>query len=275
VPDRDPADDAAGPVIWTRVERAAGGPQPSLSYERLARAAVDIADAEGLEALSMRKVAARLGAGTMSLYRYVRSKDDLLELMVDDVYGAAVTAGPSGDWRADLARMARTVRQAGLRHPWLASYATSRPSFGPNLLKVIEHTLAAVDGTGLDIDGMLDIWLTVSAFVAGYVLAELAEREAQRRSKLTQDEWRARMAPYVLRLVESGRYPMLTRVVRDAENFPDPDEVFERRLGYVLDGLAATLSPDATLPADATRASGKGRSRRKATSAARSDSLPE
>jgi AcrR family transcriptional regulator len=266
VPDRDPADAAAataGPVIWTRVERAASGPQPSLSYQRLARAAVEIADAEGLEALSMRKVAARLGAGTMSLYRYVRSKDDLIELMVDDVYGAAITDSRSGDWRVDLALVARNVRQASLRHPWLASYATTRPSFGPNLLAVIEHTLAALDGIGLDIDAMVDVWLTIMAFVNGYVLTELAEREAQRRSKLTQDEWRARMAPYVLHLVESGRHPMLARVVRDAENFPDPDEVFERRLGYVLDGLAATI------PA------GKGQPGRAATSTARSDSLPE
>jgi hypothetical protein len=118
-------------------------------------------------------------------------------------------------------------------------YPTARPTFGPNLLRVIEHTLAAVDGIGLDIDGMLDTWMTVNAFVQGYVAAELAEQEASRRTNLTQAQWRARIAPYVRRIVESGRYPQFTRVVLDAEDFPDPDVTFERRLGYVLDGLAA------------------------------------
>jgi AcrR family transcriptional regulator len=246
MPERDPAIDPTTPgsVIWTRVERAPTGPPPSLSYQRLARAAVDIADAEGLEALSMRKVAGRLDAGTMSLYRYVRSRHDLIDLMVDHVYGEAVIDARSGDWRTDLARVARNVRQTALRHPWLAGYATARPTFGPNLLNVIEHALGALDGLGLDIDRMLDIWLTVNAFVHGYVLAELADQEAQRRSKLTEQQWRAQMAPYVRQLVESGRYPMLTRIVIDAEDFPDPDQTFERRLGYVLDGLAATLLPE-------------------------------
>jgi hypothetical protein len=75
--------------------------------------------------------------------------------------------------------------------------------------------------------------------VNGYVTAELAEREASRRSSLTQEQWRGRVYPYVRRIVESGRYPMFTRLVMEAEDFPDPDVVFERRLGYVLDGLPA------------------------------------
>jgi AcrR family transcriptional regulator len=237
----DPETAESGPVIWTRVERAGHGPQPSLSYERLTDAAIEIADADGLDAVSMRKIAARLGAGTMSLYRYVTSKNDLIELMVDRVMGEAVDVPSSGDWRTDLAALARQVRRTGLRHPWLAGYATARPTFGPNLLAIIERSLSTLDVLGVDIDRMLDIWATVIAFVNGYVLSELSQQEAQRRSRLTEQQWRARVAPYVRGLVESGRYPMLTRLIRDAEDFPDPDVVFERRLGYVLDGLAATL----------------------------------
>jgi len=248
MPERDPASHAAGTqeatagtVIWERVGRPARGPHPSLTHERIARAAVAIADEEGIESVSMRKVAARLGAGTMSLYRYIDGKDDLTDLMVDQVYGEARCEPHSGCWRTDLASIARDIRSVTLRHRWLANvrYPTARPTFGPNLLRVIEHTLAAVDGIGLDIDGMLDAWMTVNAFVQGYVAAEVAEQEASRRTNLTQAQWRARIAPYVRRVVESGRYPQFTRVVLDAEDFPDPDVTFERRLGYVLDGLPA------------------------------------
>lgn len=241
-PGADGQEADAGMVIWDRVGRAGRGPHPALTHERIAHAAVAIADEEGIESVSMRKVASRLGAGTMSLYRYVDGKDDLLDLMVDEVYGEAVCEPHSGDWRTDMAGFAREVRRLTLRHPWMAGVrypAAGRPSFGPNLLRVMEYHLAAVDGIGLDIDAMIDTWLTVSAFVDGYVSAELAEREVSRRSNLSQEQWRARMAPYVRKVVESGQYPLFTRVIVEAEDFPDPDVTFERRLGYVLDGLPA------------------------------------
>jgi hypothetical protein len=140
-----------------------------------------------------------------------------------------------------VATFARELRRLSLRHPWMAGaqYPTARPSFGSSLLRLLEHYLAALDGIGLDIDAMFGTWMTVSAFVNGYVSAELAEAEASRRSNLTQEQWRGRIAPYVRRVMESGRYPMLTRLILEAEDFPDPDVVFERRLGYVLDGLPA------------------------------------
>jgi AcrR family transcriptional regulator len=169
----------------------------------------------------------------MSLYRYVDGKDDLIDLMIDEVYGEATCEPHSGNWRTDLAQIACDIRSVTLRHPWLANarYPTARPTFGPNLLWVFEHTLAAVDGIGLDLDGMHDAWMTVNAFVQGYVMTELADHEATRRTNLTRAQWRARIAPYVRRIVESGRYPLFTRVVVDAEDFPDPDVTFERRLG--------------------------------------------
>jgi AcrR family transcriptional regulator len=237
----EPGAERAGELIWERAGRVTRGAQPSLSYERIAAAGVEIADAEGLEAVSMRKIAARLGAGTMSLYRYVSSKDDLVELMFDHAIGAAAHGERTGDWRADLAEVARDLRRVMIAHPWLAGYQTARPTFGPNLLAVLERTLGTVDGIGLDIDGMVDMWLTVLAFVQGYVQAELAEQEAQRRSGLSEVEYRARVAPYIRQIIDSGRYPLVARLVLDAEDFPDPDRTFERRLGYVLDGLAGLL----------------------------------
>jgi AcrR family transcriptional regulator len=235
--------DSPGPMIWERVDRATRGPQPLLTHQRIARSAIEIADAEGLDAVSMRKIAARLGAGTMSLYRYVGSKQDLVDLAVDEVLDEGMRWKLSGDWRADLAEVARDIRRVTLRHPWLAGHSMGRPAFGPNMLRAADHILAAVDGLGLDIDGMLDMWLTVSAFVSGYVLTELAEQESLRRSGLTEAQWRAQVRPYVRKVVESGRYPLFSRIIVEAEDFPDPDAVFERRLGYVLDGLPVPKTP--------------------------------
>jgi AcrR family transcriptional regulator len=229
-------------VIWARLDRSQRRPQPSLTHEQIARAAIRIADAEGVQALSMRRVASELGAGTMSLYRYVDSKDDLLDLMVDTVVGENEPPGkPSGDWRSELAELARRSRASARRHPWAVRFLLARPNLGPNALRQIEYAMAAVAGLGLDIDGMLDMTSTVTAFVVGFVQEELAETEAQRRTGLTVEQWRARMAPYVRQLIATGRYPFLERIMLEAEDFPDVDATFERRLSLVLDGLAANL----------------------------------
>jgi AcrR family transcriptional regulator len=231
-----------GPVIWARLDRSQRRPQPSLTHEQIARAAIRIADAEGVQALSMRRVASELGAGTMSLYRYVDSKDDLLDLMVDTVIGESeLPDKPSGDWRAELAELARRSRAIAHRHPWAVRFMLARPNLGPNAVRQIEYAMAAVDGLGLDIDGMLDMASTLTAFVVGFVQAELAEAEAQRRTGLTVEQWRARMAPYLRQLIATGRYPFLERIMVEAEDFPDVDATFERRLSLVLDGLAANL----------------------------------
>src|SRR5262249_43559728 len=107
-------------ILWARTERSSRGPQPTLSHAQIAAAAIRIADREGLDAVSMRRVAAELGAGTMSLYRYVRTKDELHDLMRDTVAGEDdVPAKPSGHWRADLSVLAHQMRASALRHPWL------------------------------------------------------------------------------------------------------------------------------------------------------------
>jgi AcrR family transcriptional regulator len=234
-----PRDAQPSPVIWTRLDRSTRRPQPALTHDQIVRAAIEIADGEGVEALSMRKVAAKLGSGTMSLYRYVSSKDDLLDLMVDTVLGEEdLPDEPSGDWRQDLAERARRTRAVARRHPWAIRL---RPNLGPNALRQIEYAMSAVDGLGLDVDAMTDMVNTVNAFVIGFVQAELAEEEAQRRTGLTEEQWRARMEPYIRQLIATGRYPFLERIVVEAEDFPDADATFERRLALVLDGLAANL----------------------------------
>ncbi|MFC7265494.1 TetR/AcrR family transcriptional regulator C-terminal domain-containing protein [Streptomyces lutosisoli] len=237
--------DDAHTVVWNRPERAGKGPAPSRTRAEITAAAIAIADAEGIDALSMRRVAKELGTGTASLYRYLASKDDLLDLMLDAV--AAEDGGPpapTGDWRGDLRTLAYRSRATIHRHPWMTSLAAGRPSLGPNSLDATEHALAALDPLGFDIDVMITVVDTLHAFVRGYAIGELAQQEAVRRSGVGNQEWMDAHTPYLDKVVKAGRHPLLARVIRDAELPHAADRAergFELGLERLLDGWEANL----------------------------------
>jgi AcrR family transcriptional regulator len=231
-------------VIWDRPERAARGPAPSLSREAITAAAVTLADTQGIEAVSMRALAVELGVGAASLYRYVDRKDELIDLMVDGVMGDDLQFEVGGDWREDLRSLARGLRAMTLRHPWMAVQGAGRRNMGPNTARCYEQVLSAIDGVGLEIDEMLVMIETLDAFIRGRALEEISEQEAVRRSGLDQEQWMQVQAPYIEHLIESGHYPLLTRVVFDAQAPHDPDHLehgFDLGLERVLDGLATML----------------------------------
>ena len=236
------------PVVWMLPDRPARGPRPAHSRDEIAAAAIKIADADGLEALTMRRVASEVGCGTMTLYRYVPTKDHLLDLMIDVTAGeAALPDLPPGDWREGLRRVAEMQRDMLLRHPWLTSLQSGRPSFGPNSLRNLEWAADGLNGLGLDVDQILIMVTTLLAFVLGAAVRELAEQEAQRRSGLSTQQWQERMAPYVATLMASGRYPTFNKIISDARlphSDGGPDEGFALGLELVLDGLAAGLPAD-------------------------------
>lgn len=235
--------DEPRPVIWARLSSQGRGPVRTLDYRAITTAAIALADESGVDAVSMRKVAGRMDHSPMALYRHVGNKDDLTELMYDAVLGALdLTGMPSGDWRADLTRLAREMRRLHHAHPWIARFG-HRPTLGPNARQFLETGLACVDGLGLDMDGMLDLLSTALQFTRGYVAQELGEAEAQRSSGLDFAGYQRASGPYLMRLLEEGRHPYLRRLVVEAEDLPDADVVFERRLAMVLDGLAAGI-PD-------------------------------
>lgn len=242
--------ESAGPEvqpIWSRVERSSHGRRPSLTHGDIAAAAVRVADRDGIDALSMRRVAGDLGVGTMSLYRYVANKTELVDLMVDAVNAELGLPDDVGGWRDVLAEMARSMRRLVTAHPWAAGFG-ARPSLGPNTLAWIEQTSSRLDRSALTIDQVLDMGGTVSAFVTGFVQYEREQEHAAKTSGLSEEEWRMAIGPYLQDLLATGRYPYLERIVRDAEDYPDLDAVFERRLGYVLDGIGAGLGLGAGRP---------------------------
>lgn len=243
-------------ILWTRTGRPPRGPQPSLSRDQIAAAAIGIADREGLDAVSMRRVATELRCGTMSLYRYVRTKEELYDLMRDAVAGEddVSTATPSGDWRADLRTAARRMRASVLRHPWLPALMVRRPAFGPNEMRGVELMLSILDGGNLSADEKLNVIGVLGGFVQGYVQRELAEREWRGPDSRADKQWQLAIAGYLGELAGSGRYPQFTRVRDEADKTPDPDAIFDWQLDRVLDGLAAVVSGHAPpVPAHAPR----------------------
>jgi hypothetical protein len=148
-----------------------------------------------------------------------------------------------GDWRRSLRAIAHLTRRAALTHPWFADRLGGRPHQGPHALAYLEATLAALSGTGgfADIDAVLQAARAVNAYVIGAVCGEASERLAERDSGLTKPQWQAASADYIHRIIATGRFPSLARVVRDATH-PPGDAQFDWGLDCVLDGIAAKLA---------------------------------
>jgi AcrR family transcriptional regulator len=220
----------------------------ALSRDEIVRAAIKVADAEGPDAISMRRIARELNAGTMSLYWHVASKEELLDLMIDSVQGEQLTPEPSGDWRADLGALTRGARAALHRHPWMVDFIGSRPR-SARRRQSIERALASLDGLGLDKATVFTIVQTVSTYALGTVLREAQEVNAERYLEqhfkgLTDEERDAMLGDFINRIRASERYPHMAAVI-EAGIDPDApetrDERFEFGLDCLLDGIEARL----------------------------------
>ncbi|MFG2004416.1 TetR/AcrR family transcriptional regulator [Spirillospora sp. NPDC048911] len=225
-------------TVWDRPEPSAR-PVP-LDRERIVAAAIALADEGGLEAVSVRKVAARLDAGPMRLYRFISTKEELFDLMVDEVYGEILPDEQPGDWREVLRVRAHRTRQAALRHPWLADLLGGRPTLGPNALAVTEATLAALDGLA-DLDTVMRAVETVSAYVTGAIRREIANLRAERATGLSKRDWQRASGPHLRKMLATGRFPALTKAVYDGTEV-DAETSFTTGLDWVLDAVAAKLA---------------------------------
>jgi AcrR family transcriptional regulator len=230
------------PTIWDRLDRPPRGPKPSLTHDQIAEAAIEIADAQGIDAVSMRRLAERLGVATMALYRYVASKSDVFELMLDAVH-TRITPPAEGGWREISRAYAEQTRTVVLGHPWLIQvYARTPNVLTPNMVTLLERFLVSVDGLGIDVDSMMAVFGTLNAFVRGATAAEVALRELAQREGWTSDhDMRMAYLPYIRRLMESGRYPTVTRYIVEGSNEDDSEWTFGFGLECVLDGLATRL----------------------------------
>jgi len=225
----------AGPAALGRAER-------SLGVGRIVGAAVAIADAEGLDGLSMRRVATELGAAPMSLYRHVTDKDDLLLRMMDAALREArLPADPPPGWRPRLEVAARSLWAAFRRHPWLApALSLTRPQAVAGGLAYTEWVLAALTEAGLTTTAAFDVHLTLFTFVRGVAVNLETEAAEAAASGLTSEEWVATHEHRLRAITLGGGFPHFERLVAQDYDL-DLDRLFERGLRYLLNGLAADL----------------------------------
>ncbi|WP_030200977.1 TetR/AcrR family transcriptional regulator [Streptomyces sp. NRRL S-87] len=231
------------PSVWAR--RPSSPDQPSLSRAAIVREAVAMLDADGIDALSMRKLGARLNAGATSLYRHVATKDELMELAVDEVFGEiAVPPADSPDWRAAVTEAAGAFRDTALRHKWLTSVLgqAGLAYLGPNLMAYVERLSALVTAVGFpEPSRAID---TVLTYVIGMSTSEAAWLTSVERSGDTEAGLIARLLPDAQKAV-AGHEHLEAGYAAAAETAGDPAAMRDAKFAYglevILDGLALRL----------------------------------
>jgi AcrR family transcriptional regulator len=256
--DLPPALEAA----WGLRSQPRKGPKPGLTLSKIIEAAIRLADRDGLEAVSMARVAAEIGAAPMSLYRHVASKDDLLELMTDTAWGPP-PAPLTGTWRQQLNEWARTMRQAMYAHPWALRVPVSGLPVYPNNVAWFEQGLAALADTSMSEQHKASTILLISGYVRNEVMTgsdiEAAIRAQAAAAASAEDapgpdeldpgtEWMRQYRDLMMKLADPTRFPATARLLESGVfDAPDvPDDEFNFGLARILDGLDRLINPTPT-----------------------------
>lgn len=226
-------------LLWGPRPQPTRGPKPALSIERIAQAAIKVADADGLAAVSMQRVAGELGFTKMALYRYVPGKAELIALMVDTAAGEPpLLHGGSSDWRAQLGRWARGLLAVLQRHPWLLEATVGPRIMGPNELGWLERAVAALDGTGLDGGERMDAVVVIVGHVR--TIAQQS-RTAPGPPQRKPEEQLGTVVAELLR-THGDRYPALTAALASASRHGSQDTALEFGLERIFDGLGVLIA---------------------------------
>ncbi|WP_030299455.1 TetR/AcrR family transcriptional regulator C-terminal domain-containing protein [Streptomyces katrae] len=236
---------AARPAAASRPGRPsdASSVQTALTLGRIVGAAVTVADTEGLAAVSMRRVASELGVATMSLYRHVADKDDLLTRMMDTAIAEyPLPADPPDGWREAVELAARQLWDLFRRHPWFApALSVTRPQMITSALPYSEWMLATLHAHGLDLQSAFTAHLMMLNYARGVAVHLESEQEAEAHSGLDSEEWMDTQEPALLAILATGRFPELSRLAKAGYDL-DLDALFEFGLQRLLDGLATLLN---------------------------------
>lgn len=234
-------------LIWTRPQKEK---RERPTREAIVAAAIDLADTHGLDAVSIRRVAAALRTRPMDLYRYFARKEELIDLMVDEVVAGALLDEIPGDWRDALSAIASSMRAVGLAHPWIVTAAGRRAAIGPNVMRHLEQSLEATAALDIDWTKRLAILRAVDNYAIGHARLSLARDQTQMFAESARDAgWRAAAEAYLADLVGSGNFPHLATFGAGRLLSSEYDEpTFETGLHWLLTGIAAevkeTASPD-------------------------------
>lgn len=234
-------------LLWGRVNQPKRGPRLSLSGEEIARRAIAIADADGLAAVTMRRVAEELGVTAMSLYTYFPGKAELLDVMADLALKHLDLRDDVGEgWRAKLEHISREKWAMWLRHPWMLELSTARPVMGPNLLAKYEYELRAVDGLGLDIVDMDRVVSLLEGYVHGAARGAVESARGSQVTGTTDEEWFRAFEPHLREVAPEEQFPLAWKVGEAAAEeyggvYP-ADNYFEFGLARILDGIEHWLN---------------------------------
>ncbi|WP_329559674.1 TetR/AcrR family transcriptional regulator [Streptomyces uncialis] len=235
-------------LLWEPERRPTRGPKPTLSVERIVLAAIEVADAEGIDAVSMRRLSTELGTGTMSLYRYLPGKAELLDLMLDRVQKPSEEPTALGTtWREAVEILARETFALYRRHPWLLQINQARPVLGPATLDGMEKMLALIRPMGLSDPELLSVLIMVDGYVSGVARSHAHEIEATEQTGRTDTEFWTEQGPYLDQVMRSGRYPMMASLSPDT--FGPGFDHFEFGLQRILAGLDTLVAARGADPA--------------------------
>jgi AcrR family transcriptional regulator len=229
-------------LLWEMEDRPHRGPKPRLTLDKIVATAIEIADADGLEAVSMRRIAAALGVGAMSLYRYVPSKAELLDLMLDRVIGVDPETPPNGDadWRSFLAEMGRHMWELYTQHRWLPQVDQTRPVLGPRALAGLEYALQRLTGLRLSDGQKIQAISSIEMLAAATARFHNNAVAAEQRSGMSSEEFWQAQEPVLTKALSSGRFPQIAALADDAFAAGGA-EMFEFGLQRLLDGLDALV----------------------------------
>jgi AcrR family transcriptional regulator len=233
-------------LLWEGTEKPKRGPRQKVELGALVAAAIEIADTEGLGAVSTRRVAEKVGISPMSFYTYVPGKAELLDLMLDTVGGRDIGEVPEfepAQWRSNLTLMAVGLRDFYLRHPWVLDLATHRPVLGPGTMTAYEFALRTVDGLGLSPVEMDLVVTTIGAFAIGAARPQAQAKKVREATGLTDDQWWYTIEPY-LSTRDFSPWPVSQRIgpiVGELYGLGDPDMAFKFGMERLLDGFAVLI----------------------------------
>ncbi len=239
-------------LLWGVRDKPRRGPKPKLTVEQIVTVAIELADAEGIAALSVRRGAERLGVSPMSLYTYIPSRAELLDLMMDRVHGELTDPPPGDDWRVTMTAIAEDTWRLYHRHPWLLQVTTSRLPLGPRTFAKHERELSAVDAIGLTDLEMDAVVAMVNGFVQGMARGSVESASLVRRSGMTDLEWWTASAPVLAEIPEAdaGLFPLAARIGQAAGEVhgaaSNPLHTFRFGLARILDGVEQLVNGEAS-----------------------------
>ncbi|MFG3338650.1 TetR/AcrR family transcriptional regulator [Glycomyces sp. NPDC048151] len=232
-------------LLWRAAPETGRGPRKQLTVDEVVAAAIGLADAEGLEAVTVRRLAQELGKAPMTLYTYVPGKSELVALMLDSLFERMEQTAEDGPWRSRLASVARDNYTLYRSHPWAAAASPSRPPLGPGQCAKYEHELRALEGLGLSDVEMDDALAYLLAFVRT-AAQDAAQSDAERAaSGIDDQEWWEANGPLLAKVLDTERFPTAVRVGQAAGEAHDAaynaEHAFEFGLARTLDGLAVII----------------------------------